>query len=311
MTTKKAQKSKFSNDNTSKEYGFIYQKLLVVESCINSQEGQTIYVECLGDVSDNDSFTMEVKHHVGKHNLSSSAEDAWKTIYNLVKEFEKVKHISRFILHSTSNIPNDSIFANWNDLDSQKRHNKLKSHTPTATIQKYYNDIFNESIISNINLLSLLSKFEIRANQENLETKIKQLKNSPYFQIIPEKLRGEALGICHSYIVEKSINNQDNWEINISDFFDDLRVPLSRFTKDYIDFPRSENITAYDINPDFIFVRKLNEIQIPNDFLNEAVEDYYRSEDSYNKILILNPSARNDLKNYEDDIYRSLKSEKS
>jgi hypothetical protein len=99
----------FSNDATSKILGFDYQKLVALKMCLDAKPNETIWIECKGDVADENS-TTEVKHHLGKHNLTSNSVDVWKTLQNHIEQYNVAENFSRLVLLTTSTIPEDSIF---------------------------------------------------------------------------------------------------------------------------------------------------------------------------------------------------------
>jgi len=124
MTTKKSSTINnindiFKNDNTLKELGNLYKVLIALEKCLNAKPNQHIWIECKGDVATEDT-SIEVKHHADTHNLTSNSEDAWKTIKNYVENFDIAKTFTHLILHTTSSVPDESIFHNWNDLSVKR-----------------------------------------------------------------------------------------------------------------------------------------------------------------------------------------------
>ncbi len=124
-------KNTFSNDATSKLLGYDYQKLIALEKCLDAKPNQYIWIECKGDVADNNT-TSEIKHHSLRHNITSNSVDVWKTLKNYVSEFHIAKLFDNLILHTTSSINEDSIFFNWCDLpNSEKKQDCLTTNLPT------------------------------------------------------------------------------------------------------------------------------------------------------------------------------------
>ena len=78
------------NDSTKKQLGFEYQKLVALEYCLNAKNGEYVYIECFGDIQYG-TKSIEVKHHEGESNLTSNSVDVWKTLKNLVVEYDKLK----------------------------------------------------------------------------------------------------------------------------------------------------------------------------------------------------------------------------
>src|SRR5690606_9204551 len=146
----------------------------------------------------------------------------------------------KLILHTTSIIPDDSIFNNWNTLTKNKKYKLLKDHVISASSKPFKDIIFNTNIISKDNLLKLLDKFIIHSNNLKIAEKFEQLKDHPAFLTIRDEYKSQAIGLCNQYIIEKAIENSNKWVVNITDFRKDLQFSLSKFTKDYITFPFTE-----------------------------------------------------------------------
>lgn len=310
--TKRKMKETLGNDSTKKQLGFEYQKLVALDYCLNATNGEYVYIECFGDVKYGNE-SVEVKHHLGESNLTSNSEDFWKTLKNLVIEYDKVKSNDRFILHTTQNVPDGSIFHKWNQLSKFVKYKKLYDHSISATSKPFKDEIFNPQNISKPDLMGLLNKLNINSGEPKIEEKLEQLKAHPTFKIIDDKLKSAAIGALHQWIIEKAIGNSDKWEINISDFNSDLQFSLSKFTKDYIPFPSVKEPIRNDANltKGYKFIEKLNAISIKKNDLHQAFQDYVRSEDAYKEILKINPTLKDNIINYEEEINYILQTEKS
>lgn len=301
-----------NNDSTKKQLGFEYQKLVALEYCLNAKNGEYVYIECLGDVQYG-SESIEVKHHEGESNLTSNSVDLWKTLKNLVIEYDKLKSNDRFILHTTQNIPRDSIFHDWNQLTKPKKYKVLKDHSISATSKPFKDEIFDTKNISKPELLEILDKFIINSGEPKIYEKLAQLKEHPTFKIIPENLISPAIGVLHQWIIERAIDNADKWEINITDFNSDLKFSLRMFVNDFIPFPAINEPKRDDANltKGYKFIEKLNAISIRKNDLHQAFQDYVRSEDAYEEILKINPTLKNNIVRYEEEINSILKNEKN
>ncbi len=301
-----------NNDSTKKQLGFEYQKLIALEYCLNAKNGEYVYIECFGDVQYG-SETVEVKHHEGESNLTSNSVDVWKTLKNLVVEYDKLKSNDKFIFHTTENIHDDSIFHMWNGLNKTVKHRKLKDHPISATSKSFKDIIFDTGIISKSDLLDILDKFTINNGEPKVDEKLAQLKEHSTFKLIPDNLRSAAIGVLHQWIIEKAIDDSNKWEINITDFNSDLQFSLSKFTKDHIPFPSVKEGERDDANlaKGYKFIEKLNAISLRKNDLHQAFQDYVRSEEAYEEILKINPTLKDNLITYEDEINSALKTEKS
>lgn len=301
-----------SNDSTKQQMGFEYQKLIALEYCLNAKRGEYVYIECFGDVQSDDA-SIEVKHHGGESNLTSNSRDVWKTISNLVKEHDIIKSNNRFILHTTENVKEDSIFYGWNELKKNEKYKILKTHSISESSKKFKDLIFDTNRIIKSELLEILDKFIINYSQPKIKEKLKELMIHPSFDIIPENHTNDAIGVLIQWIIERAIENSNKWEVNITDFKNDLRSSLSKFTKDYIPFPIIEKatITNEEVNKGFKFINNLKAISLKERDLHQAFQDYIRSEDAYSILLKANPTLNKNLIAYENDIQDEITTEKS
>jgi len=300
------------NDSTKKQLGFEYQKLVALEYCLNAKNGEYVYIECFGDIQYG-TKSIEVKHHEGESNLTSNSVDVWKTLKNLVVEYDKLKSNDRFILHTTQNVPSDSIFYNWNQLSKAEKYRKLNVHSISATSKPFKDEIFDTKNISKQDLLVILDKFVINSGEPKLDEKLNQLKEHSTFKLITDNLRSAAIGVLHQWIIEKAINDSNKWEVNITDFNSDLQFSLSKFSKDYIPFPSDTEPERDDTNlsKGYKFIEKLNAISMKKNDLHQAFQDYVRSEEVYKEILKINPTLKDNITIYEEEINSVLQTEKS
>ncbi len=301
-----------NNDSTKNQLGFEYQKLVALEYCLNAKNGEYVYIECFGDVQYG-SESIEVKHHEGESNLTSNSVDVWKTLKNLVIEYVKLKSNDRFILHTTQSVLSDSIFHNWNQLTKAVKYKKLNDHSISATSKPFKDVIFDTKNIAKVDLIEVLEKFIINSGESKIQEKLNQLKANPTLKIIPENLKEPAIWVLHGWIIGKAIDDSNKWEINITDFNSDLRFNLSKFTKDYIPFPSIKEPERDDANlaKGYKFIEKLNAISIRKNDLHQAFQDYVRSEEAYEVILKINPTLKDNIIIYEEEINASLQTEKS
>lgn len=301
-----------SNDSTKKQLGFEYQKMIALEYCLNAKNGEYVYIECFGDVQ-HGIESVEVKHHEGNSNLTSNSVDVWKTLKNLVLEYELIKANDRFLLHTTETIKCDSIFYGWNGLSKNAKYKKLKDQPISPSSKEFKDVIFDTKKISKNKLLGILNKFIINSSQPKIEEKLEELKEHSSFDIIPENYKSDAIGVLNQWIIEKAIEDSNKWEVNITDFKNDFRSSLSQFTKDYTPFPSISKPTTNDkeLNKKFRFINNLKAISLKKNDLHQAFQDYIRSEDAYGNILKTNPTLGKNLISYEDDLQDEITTEKS
>ncbi|MGJ1243629.1 hypothetical protein [Sphingobacterium siyangense] len=305
-------KETVDNDSTKKQLGFEYQKLIALESCLNAKKGEHVYIECFGDIQQGVEAT-EVKHHLSDSNLTSNSTDVWKTLKNLVEEYDKLKFNDRFILHTTQNIKEDSIFFGWNSLSKSIKYKRLNEHNISSTSKPFKDVIIDGTKSTKDKLLNILEKFVIYHNQPKIEEKLKELEEHSTFSLIHDQFKRIAIWILQGYLTDRAIENSDKWEINITDFKDDLRDSLGQYAKDYTPFPiiHKDQVPKDYLSKGYKFIEKLENICLKRTDLHQAFQDYVRSEEAYKELLIANPGLEKNLLAYESDIQSEINTEKS
>lgn len=296
----------FSNDATSKLLGYDYQKLVALEMCLNAKKNEHIWIECKGDVATEDT-SVEVKHHGSAHNLTSNSEDVWKTVKNYVIEKSVVKGFSHLVLHTTSTTSSNSIFHGWNDLTAAKKRAALLKHTPSKTIEKYHATI---KACPASDLKDILGKFRIQTGQSTIEQKWEQIKQHPALIQTPDNFRDEAIKWLYGYITKAAIDNQEKWQIPINDFHRDIQNYLSRFSTGKTPFPSTPAHDVDTTNQSFVFVERLNEINLKPAAIENAVADYLRAQVSQLALLRMTPTLEAELRDYDDSVFRDMVNEK-
>lgn len=299
----------FDNDATKKLLGYDYQKLIALEYCLNAKSNQYIWIECFGDVA-TENESSEVKHHNEKHNLTSNSEDAWKTLKNFAVESDKIIDNDRLILFTTSSIKDDSIFFDWDKKNANSKYLALKKHMPAEGIKKFKEKFFE---LSKADSLKILGKFIIKSEQPKILDKWNELKEHPFFTIIPDNLKDSAIQTCYGYLTKKAIDNKNKWEININDFKEDLRFSLSKYTQKEIPFPISDKqeLGGKLTERNFVFINKLKCLDIKEKDLANAVEDYLKANLSSHKLLQITPVIKDNLEFYDAEVKRSIEEEKN
>ena len=121
---------RLSNDDTLTKLGDTYHYLVVLEHCLELDEGETIYVEEHGDVSKispNDPSNIEVKSHLAEHPLSDRDSEFWNTLKNWIINRDHLASYKRLILLTTSTVSDESAFYRWDELDAQERVERLSA----------------------------------------------------------------------------------------------------------------------------------------------------------------------------------------
>jgi len=307
----KADKSNdtFNNDNTSKMLGFDYQKLIALEMCLDGKPNQHIWIECKGDIAD-ENVSIEVKHHIDKHNLTSNSEDAWKTIKNYVDNYLVAKTFDSLVLHTTSSIKSDSIFFEWNSLNASDKFERLVNHNPSDSIKSFYDKIKS---CAKSEVLIILKKSLIFSDQLKVDEKWNQLRSHPTFILIPESYRDNAIMQLHGYITKAAIDNANMWQININDFHRDMQHSISKFLSDKIQFVfiSNDDIDSNYEGINFYFVQKMKDVNLKERDQQQAVSEYLRAQKSQIELLNQSPVLIDNLKAYDNNVETLLHDEKS
>jgi len=291
----------FSNNATPKYLGYVYQVLIAIEQCFQAKKNETIWIECYGDVYDG-STSIEVKHHFGKTNLISNSEDFWKTLKNLVTE--DVSEFNAFILHTTADIPDDSIFFEWNKLSKIEKYRKIKNHTPVASIKTHYDNIIAKP---KKELLPILEKLTIKSSQLNVEYKWEELKEHKIFTLIREEHREDAFDWVYGYVNKQAVNERCNWHIKINDFNSAFQFALAKYTQDKMAFEYIEESEIDSNVKDFLFVIEMRNIKLKESRIQRAMSSYVRAKKTLIKFLKIQPAISEILDRYDSSVLEAVR----
>jgi hypothetical protein len=291
--------SKF--DASTKILGFKYQEMVALKECFEAKDGTKIYLECLGDVSDG-KISTEVKHSINDDKkLIDTHIDFWKTLSNIITEYDAFRFYDKFILHTTAEIKVGSIFEKWKDLTKSDKKNKIIAVKSNDTIKSYYDNVkaFDKSKLEN-----LLDKFEIKDNQKSAKEYYKNilLNHSAIKNIIREPNREKFLCSLLGYISFELIESKTYvWEIDIDSFRENFQSYANQYQIEDLKFPIS-NATA-DINSkdNFHFVKVLENMEYELK-IGLSMNNYLKASDSQFKIIQARNSLSENLENYDDDI---------
>ncbi len=289
------------SDASTKILGFKYQEMVALKECFEAKDGTKIYLECLGDVSDGKTST-EVKHSIDdEKKLIDTHIDFWKTLSNIIEEYDLFRFYDKFILHTTAETKKDSIFEKWNILNESEKQKKIIAVKPNDTIEKYYNNV---KAFDKKELEVLLNKFEI---------KDKQLSAKEYYQdiliahpsvtnIIALEDRDEFISSLFGYISLQLVNSTDYiWTIDIDSFRENFRSYANQYQIKDLKFPVSNATADISKEDNFHFVKKLKDIQYDRKIGN-AMNNYLRASESQIKMIEARTSLCENLDNYDDDI---------
>ncbi|MCG8236077.1 hypothetical protein [Tenacibaculum finnmarkense] len=291
--------SKF--DATTKILGFKYQEMVALKESFEAKDDVKIYLECLGDVSDG-KVSTEVKHSIDTNKkLIDTHIDFWKTLSNILTEYDTFRFYHKFIFHTTAEIKIGSIFENWGKLTKEQKLEKIIAINSNDTISLYHSNVlkFNE-----IELKSVLDKFIIRDKQQSSKEYYQNvlLNHSAIINQINRKDREPFICSLLGFISKELIVSTDYiWNIDILNFRENFRTYANQYQISNLKFPISK-INLNSISRDnYHFVKELESIDY-NIKIGKSMEHYLKASDSQLKMIETRLSLTENLDNYDDDI---------
>ena len=289
------------SDASTKILGFKYQEMVALKECFEAKDGTKIYLECLGDVSDGKTST-EVKHSINdEKKLIDTHIDFWKTLSNIITEYDTFRFYDKFILHTTAEIKGGSIFEKWKDLSKSDKKKKIIAVKSNDTIKAYYDNVnaFDKNKLEN-----LLDKFEIKDNQKSAKEYYKDilLNHSAIKNIIREQNREPFLCSLLGYISLELIESKTYvWEIDIDSFRENFQSYANQYQIEDLKFPISKATADISSKNNFHFVKALENIKYELK-IGKSMDNYLKASDSQFKIIQARTSLSENLENYDDDI---------
>lgn len=297
------------SDASKKILGFKYQEMVALLACLNAKDTPKIYLECLGDISD-ETTSVEVKHSTSSSKkLTNTHIDFWKTIHNLIEEYDNFRFYNRFVLHTTAKIKDDSIFRNWEKQTVQERKTNLLSVDPNETIRSYFESV--KHCKTNI-LKDILGKFEILSEQPSAKEfyKEKLLKHPAITCPVAEKDAESFVVSLFGYISFLLIKADDyRWEIDLESFKENYRYYLKGYQLDDLIFPISRKSVENIENHSFRFVKLLEEIKYDKK-IGQAVKDFIRASESQYLMLTKRQSLSQELDDFDEEIMEEVEDNK-
>jgi hypothetical protein len=289
------------SDASTKILGFKYQEMVALKECFEAKDGTKIYLECLGDVSDGKT-SIEVKNSINdEKKLIDTHIDFWKTLSNIITEYDTFRFYDKFILHTTAKVKKGSIFEKWNGLKKTDKQKKIIAVKSNETIRAYYDNVkaFDKNKLEN-----LLDKFEIKDNQKSAKEYYKDilLNHSAIKNLIRELDRESFLCSLLGYISIELIESITYvWEIDIYSFRENFQSYANHYQIEDLKFPIS-NVTADISSKDnFRFVKALESIKYELK-IGKSMDNYLKGSDSQFKMIQARTSLSENLENYDDDI---------
>ena len=305
--------NELSNDASQQVKGFIYQFLIALEKCFEMREGQSVYIECHGDVSiegADEAVQTEVKYY--KKQLTDLDPNVWKTIANWSNpEFEIDKYDS-LVLLTTQKIGLTSKWDNWNNKSFVERKSivqalrtefgaKLKKG---KDLKKAMDVIFAEGNESRLD--TILTKMSLDTQNMDSEGYYSKLCER-YAKHLPNMRKREYIQDLYAYIINPHLV-EGKWVISYEDFSLECRRISQKLIDNTVVFPEKRNLREIPVNQYQAsnFVTKIHDIQY-DDVIPEAVEDYVNAGmiilDEFKESPAIMPS----YKRFEEELERTYK----
>lgn len=301
-------------DASTNILGFKYQEMVALLKCLDAKDETKIYLECYGDISDEKAI-IESKHSTDPDKeLYDTHIDFWKTLSNLVVNYDEVKDFTSYILHTTASIRKDSIFENWDKLKPQEKKDKVYKVINTSdniTNIKYYYRIKNIDIVK---LYEILGKFTIQSSQPAAKEFYKErlLKHSTTINDIKENNREEFINSLLGYISSELIKNEQYiWKIDIEIFRNYRKSILKNYLIEDLIFPiYKAELNREEENLNYRFVEEIKNIKYDTR-IGEAINDYLNAQKSMMDIISKRPILGKELNDFDEEILTELRENKT
>ncbi|RAP30366.1 hypothetical protein C2W64_01558 [Brevibacillus laterosporus] len=313
-----------SNDATLSKLGDIYQQYIGLLECFKMQEGETILFEVEGDVtklSNNNSFQMEIKHHLKKNPIIDRNIDFWNTIRNWFKEFNRIKDHKKLILFTTAEIDVRSSLYNWNDESIDQRLNILRKiglivKNREKTFRPLFNDIFSPENYNESNLRSVLARMEIINRQQKIDSI--DFEFEKYIPHIPHKNRAHFIATLLGIVVSNVKKKPHIWKITYKAFVKILQETTPLYVQEHFTPLPTEYIQLTlpieieEENQDKLFVKAIRRIQYEKEIpkaisdvwkCNMTITKYYQDNLVFNKDITVYKSNLTEKLNYTKEGY--------
>ena len=290
------------SDASKKILGFKYQEMVALKECFEAKDGLKIFLECFGDISDGVTST-EVKHSIDEDkNLINTHIDFWKTLSNIIDDYDNFRFYNKFILHTTAKIKKGSIFENWINDSADEKVKKLLEVKSNDTIKKYFENVKNSSSEA---LKNIINKFEIKDNQKSAKDYYAEilLEHSAIINNVAMENRESFICSLLGYISTELITAENyQWRIDIDNFRENFQVYANHYRISDLKFPISKIEADSDLKDNFHFVKELERIRYDS-VIGVSMKNYLRANDSQIKMINTRKSLIENLENYDEEIF--------
>lgn len=275
---------RLTNDDTLTKLGDIYHYLIVLESCFDLNEGETIYVEEHGDiskVSPTDPRNFEVKHHIGKHNLTDRDTEFWNTLKNWVVNRKQFIQYKNLILLTTSTLTEESTFHGWDKLNSSERLMRLVEvgeikKDREANFRPLYQAVFE---CPHDELTEIVQRVQLCTGNPSIYTKLEAVKKHPVLKTVPVQNIPQFIDALLGFIIKKPTSPPYGWRITYEEFTDLLISQRDRYSNGKTPIPLVPPDVGDKTNQShggYRFVEEIKRIDYHQE-INESVLNYWQA----------------------------------
>ena len=298
------------NDASQQVKGFIYQFLIALEKCYEMREGQSVYIECHGDVSVEgtaDTSQIEVKFY--QKALTTFDLNVWNTIANWSNPDFPIDNFQSLVLLTTQNIGKKSPWGRWNCSNLERRIEIIKelraqfsaTKSPSKKLQKLMDVIFAPRNKDRLN--AIIKKMALDTQNEDDKDLMDKLCDT-YAKGLHGSRRKHYIEAMLGHIINPHIS-KGTWVISFDDFSRECAELTRTLMENTVKFPAKRKLSDIDVAVDKYqasnFVTKIQDIKYDREIPN-AVKNYVHAMTIINEEFAKSTTVMSSLEQYEDDL---------
>lgn len=306
-------------DSFKQKKGDIYQFAYAVKICLEAKEGERIQIEHKGDISSDTLYSYEIKQY--ESNFTFQTNQFWNTLYNWITDLNVYRSFSHLVLLTTSDAEDKDLVKEWNSSSKEQKYDTLKKIKPTIESRKnvskdkikYLNKIFSfNNNYSKNELLEILEKINVVINATSAREIKADIMNLECFKYDSDVVKKRLISEAYRFILDVGLTKNE-WVIETCELHKKLR-DLKTENKynlkkvDELDDVRKEDYKAYN------FVKEIKAIKLKGEIIDEAIQDYYISNEQIKDIIDEFPGVNDyisSLELFSKELLRNLKNIKN
>lgn len=275
--------------------GYEYQVRLALLMALESELDDFVYIETADDIeiiTEDSRKLLSLKHKkVGNH-ITDLSIDFWKSVNIWLKRYKENSN-SNYFLITTEDISIDSFLIAFSHLNKKNIDETLIKEIEEK-LRSSKNDI----------MISIIKKLKDFLPSEKLDffSKITIFHKNLRITDIPKKIKNTYLTAAHIYRIDEIYERfegwwynkiidcmSNNWIENISK--KEIILKINEINEEYhsdslpliyadIEIPESD-IEKY-IDESFLFVKKINDINLKKRQINKCIIDFYKATNERN-----------------------------